>query len=262
MTRPAVGRASGLRTAPPNNHLFVVLATPSGSQRHLDCAALARHNLRTATVDTVDELRRALDRSAPDLAVVNAAVAADQSASVLALVRAVRTPLIAVAVGDPAARSELLLAGVDDCLPAPYTSEELAARVVAIARRVRRADAVHPAHVLQVGPVQLDIRSRTATVRGSELTLTAMEFDLLACFLRHPGEVLTRDRLLAEVWRYPSGAADTITVHVRRLRSKVESNPSRPALIQTIWGIGYRLAPMTCTHPRPMDPRPAPATAT
>jgi two-component system response regulator ResD len=204
-----------------------------------------------------------VDRSAPDLAVVSAAaVAADRPASVLALVRSVSTPLIAVAVGDPVARSELLVAGAEDCLPAPYISEELAARVVAIGRRLRRGEAVHPAHVLQVGPVQLDIRTRTATVRGSELTLTAMEFDLLAYFLRHPGEVLTRDRLLAEVWGYPSGAADTVTVHVRRLRSKLESDPGRPALIQTIWGIGYRLAPMTSTRPRPMDPRPAPATAT
>jgi two-component system response regulator ResD len=229
------------RPAEAEDHLFVVLATPSGAQRRLDSAALMRHGLRTAAVDTVDELREVFDRTQPDLAVLDSALTADRPGAVLALVRAVSTPVVAVAVRHAAARVELLLAGVADCLPVPYASEELAARVVAIGRRIHWARTVDVTSVLRVGPVQLDMRTRTVLVDDFEVALTAMEFDLLACFLRHPGEVLTRDRLLAEVWGYPSGAAETVTVHVRRLRAKIEADPTRPALIQTVWGLGYRL---------------------
>jgi len=70
--------------------------------------------------------------------------------------------------------------------------------------------------------------------------LTTKEFDLLSCFVRHSGKALKRDRLLAEVWGYTVGEASTVTVHVRRLRSKVEADPNRPELIQTVWGVGYR----------------------
>jgi two-component system response regulator ResD len=237
------GMSAVRRPAEAKDHLFVVLATPSGAQRRLDSAALMRHGLRTAAVDTANELREVFDRTPPDLAVLNPALTADRPSAVLALVRAVSTPVVAVAVRDPATRVELLLAGVADCLPAPYASEELAARVVAIGRRVHRAKTVDAASVLRVGPVQLDMRARTVLVHDFEVALTAMEFDLLACFLRHPDDVLTRDQLLAEVWGYPSGAADTVTVHVRRLRAKIEADPSRPALIQTVWGLGYRLRP-------------------
>jgi DNA-binding response OmpR family regulator len=234
-------RGSVPRTAGANDQLFVVLATPIGSQRRLDLAALARHGQRVVAVSTMDELRGTLHRASPDVVVVDAAIIADRAASMLAMVHGWRTPLIAVAVRDPAVRVRLLLAGVDDCLAAPYTSEELAARVIAIGRRVYGAETQDSAHVLQLGPVRLDARTRKVHVHGSEVALTAMEFDLLGCFLRHPGQVLSRERLLAEVWGYTSGAAETVTVHVRRLRSKVESDPSRPGMIETIWGIGYRL---------------------
>ncbi|MBA2472152.1 MAG: response regulator transcription factor [Pseudonocardiales bacterium] len=229
------------RTAGVNNHLTVVLAMPGGSQRRLDSAALVRHGLRVVAVSTTVELRRALDRACPNLAVVDTAIVAGCRASALALVRDVNTPLIAVAVPDPAVRVALLLAGMADCLSRPYTSEELAARVIAIGRRIHRAAAVDAADVLRAGTLALDLRARRVQVHGTEVALTAMEFNLLGCFLRHPGEVLSRERLLVEVWGYPSGAVETVTVHVRRLRTKVESDPSRPELIQTIWGIGYRL---------------------
>lgn len=221
--------------------LFVALAAPDTSQRFLDSTALARHGQRVAVVSTIDELHQTLRRSFPDLAVVDPAIVADRPATVQTLVRGVRTPLIAIAVRDPGLRAQLLLAGLDDCLPAPYTSEELAARVIAVGRRIYGGESQDNAHLLRLGPVHLDARARRVHVHGSEVTLTAMEFDLLGCFLRHPGEVLSRVRLLAEVWGYASGALETVTVHVRRLRSKVESDPSRPELIQTIWGVGYRL---------------------
>ncbi|MBA2323615.1 MAG: response regulator transcription factor [Pseudonocardiales bacterium] len=219
--------------------LFVVLATRDGSQRRLDSVALAGHGLRVGSVDTIDELREALGQLRPDVAVVDVGLAAGRHAVVLELVRHASTPLIAVSIAEPAARVELLLAGADDCLPSAYTSVELAARVIALGRRTC-LDPTQRGRVLRAGPLQLDLRGRRVGVRGSEVPLTAMEFNLLSCFLRHPDEALSREWLLAEVWGYTSGTTETVTVYVRRLRSKIESDPARPVLIQTVWGVGYR----------------------
>lgn len=239
--RAALHGASVPQPASATDHLFVALAAPVGSQRFLDSTALARHGQRVVVVSTMDELHQMLHRACPDLAVVDPAIVADRPAALLALVRGVRPPLIAVTVRDPAQRAQLLIAGLDDCLPVPYTSEELAARVIAVGRRAYGRETQGSTDLLRLGPVQLDARARRVQVHGSEVALTPMEFDLLGCFLRHPGEVLSRVRLLAEVWGYPTGELGTVTVHVRRLRSKVEPDPSQPELIQTIWGIGYRL---------------------
>ncbi|MEO7195717.1 MAG: hypothetical protein ABIZ05_13025 [Pseudonocardiaceae bacterium] len=95
-------------------HLFVVLATGSRSRRHLDSAALAQHGLRVVSVDTIDELREALGQLRPDVAVVDVSLAVGRRSVVLELVRGASTPLVAVAVADPAERVELLLAGADD----------------------------------------------------------------------------------------------------------------------------------------------------
>lgn len=242
MTRPfSHHNGSGRRTTAVNDPPFIVLSIASGFQRRLDVTALVRHGLRVVGARTIEELRRVMDRACPDLVVVDAAIVGDSWADVLARARAVSTPLVAVDVPDPAARVALLLAGVDDCLPAPYTSQELAARVVAIGRRVNRIEPLETSGVIRVGSLQLDVRARRVRLHGAEITLTAIETDLLGCFLRHPDEVLSREWLLTEVWGYTSGTTETVTVHVRRLRSKVESDPSRPELIQTIWGIGYRL---------------------
>lgn len=78
---------------------------------------------------------------------------------------------------------------------------------------------------------------------GRELALTLREFDLLTFFLRHPGQVFTREELMREVWGWDFGDLSTVTVHVRRLRGKVETDAARPQLIQTVWGVGYRLDP-------------------
>jgi len=222
-----------------NDHLFVLLAAHRGIQRRLVSNALLRHGARVAAVDSFDELRDALQALRPDVAVVDVAIATDQR-EILALVRDTGTALIAVAVRNPAARVELLLAGADDCLPASYAPEELTARVIAIVRRTYRVAAREAGRVLRGGPLRLDVSARRVEVGGSEVFLTAMEFDLLSCFVRHAGETLSRERLLAEVWGYTTGAAATVTVHVRRLRSKIEADPSRPELVHTVWGIGYR----------------------
>lgn len=86
----------------------------------------------------------------------------------------------------------------------------------------------------------MDPAARRALKDGTELALTIREFDLLAFFLRHPGRVFSREDLMREVWGWDFGDLSTVTVHVRRLRGKVEDDPARPRLIQTVWGVGYR----------------------
>lgn len=222
------------------NHVFVVLAAQGGPERNLVCAAMNARGIRVATVDCLDDLRFAVHRRKPDVAVVDISLADDRFAAVLAPVRSTGTALVVLAVRDATVRAQLLLAGADDCLPAAYAPDELIARVVAVARRTYRTALSDVAESLQAGPLRLDSRARRVDVHGCEVFLTLREFDLLSYFLRHPGEVLSRERLLAEVWGYTFGSLDTVTVHIRRLRSKVEADPSRPELIHTVWGIGYR----------------------
>lgn len=228
---------SSVTAAGTDDHLFVVLATPPGPQRRLVANALMDRGIRIAAVGSLHELRTALDRSRPDVVIVDVALAANQ-VDILGLVSTAGAPLIATSVRNPALRVELLLAGADDCLPARFVPEELIARIAAVVRRSHRA--TPPATMVRSGPFRIDVQGRRVRVRGSEIFLTAREFDLLSYFIRHSGETLSRDRLLTEVWGYTVGDAATVTVHVRRLRCKVEDDPNRPEHIRTVWGIGYR----------------------
>ncbi len=185
------------------------------------------------------ELRTALDRSRPDLVIIDAALAANP-VDILGLVSSAGAPLIATSVRNPALRVRLLLAGADDCLPARFAPEELLARIAAVVRRSHRDTSPEPAALMQIGPFWIDVHGRRVKVRGSEVFLTAREFDLLSCFIRHAGQALSRDRLLSEVWGYTVGDAATVTVHVRRLRCKIEADPRHPEYVRTVWGIGYR----------------------
>ena len=93
---------------------------------------------------------------------------------------------------------------------------------------------------LEAGGIAIDVAGRRALVRGEPVGLTAREFDLLVFLMRHPGRVFRREELLEQVWGYSFGDLSTVTVHVRRLREKIESDPSDPRLVETVWGVGYR----------------------
>ncbi|WJV50221.1 response regulator transcription factor [Streptomyces flavofungini] len=151
--------------------------------------------------------------------------------------------IMLTARGDEDDRILGLEVGADDYVTKPFSPRELVLRVESVLRRSRAsAPGPHPGgSLLRVAGLGLDPKARRATKNGTELALTVREFDLLAFFLRHPGRAFGREELMREVWGWDFGDLSTVTVHVRRLRGKVEDDPAAPRLIQTVWGVGYRL---------------------
>ena len=134
--------------------------------------------------------------------------------------------------------------GADDYVVKPFSPQELVSRVKAVLRRVTTSSTVGDLRTLSYGSLSIDPRNRSVVVNGRERSLTALEFDLLHFLVRHPRQVFTRAQLLDQVWGYEYfGDASTVTVHVRRLREKIEDDPSQPRWVQTVWGVGYRFEP-------------------
>jgi two-component system response regulator ResD len=150
--------------------------------------------------------------------------------------------ILLTAKGEEADRVIGLRLGADDYVVKPFSPAELVARVEAVLRRVDTS----PAHEapLVLSEMTIDPAARRVTVRGEEVALTQREFDVLLFLARHPGQVFSRNQLMDAVWQYSFYTdTSTVTVHIRRLRSKIESDPAQPRHIQTVWGVGYRFQP-------------------
>jgi DNA-binding response OmpR family regulator len=153
--------------------------------------------------------------------------------------------LLLTARGDEADRIAGLNVGADDYVVKPFSPGELVARVRAHLRRVQ-LDSLPPKAdgVLSGGDIRLDAHNRSVEVNGIPVNLTAKEFDLLHYLMAHPGRAFSRDDLLDAVWdRNFFGDASTVTVHIRRLREKIERDPGRPTHVKVVWGVGYKFDP-------------------
>jgi DNA-binding response OmpR family regulator len=131
--------------------------------------------------------------------------------------------------------------GVDDYVVKPFSPRELVARVKAVLRRGTGDGQGESEKALVFDNLRIDPRERSVTLNDSLIALTAKEFDLLWFFARHPKQVFTREQLLNQVWGYEFyGDESTVTVHMRRLREKIEPDPAVPSYIHTVWGVGYK----------------------
>ena len=149
------------------------------------------------------------------------------------------------ALGEEADRVVGLEIGADDYVTKPFSPRELVLRVRSVLRRAAPQDTPL---VLRDGDLVVDVARRVALLGDRELALTVREFDLLAYLLRHPGRAFKRSELLDAVWGWTFGDHSTVTVHVRRLREKIEADPAEPTRIVTVWGVGYRYEPATAAR--------------
>jgi two-component system response regulator ResD len=150
--------------------------------------------------------------------------------------------IMLTARGEEADRIVGLELGADDYVTKPFSPRELAARVRTVLRR--SAPETSRTEQLAFGDLTIDAGMREVTKAGVPLRLTVKEFDLLWFLARHPRHVFSRDQLMDRVWGYEAALdTGTVTVHVRRLREKIEDDPSHPRLLQTVWGVGYRFTP-------------------
>jgi two-component system, OmpR family, response regulator ResD len=152
--------------------------------------------------------------------------------------------ILLTARGEESDRLVGLRHGADDYVVKPFSPAELVARVDAVLRRLSpRVEDQEPAPIV-LGALRIEAAKRTVHLDGVELSLTQREFDLLAFLAARPGRVFSRDQLMEAVWDCPFYTdTSTVTVHVRRLRGKLGDDPAKPRLIETVWGVGYRLRP-------------------
>ena len=168
--------------------------------------------------------------------------------------------------GDEQERILGLELGADDYVTKPFSPRELMLRIQSVLRRSSSPPPAPAPEPLHAGDLTLDPAARRAQRGGRELALTLREFDLLAFLLRHPGTAFGREELMRSVWGWDFGDLSTVTVHVRRLREKVEDDPAAPRLITTVWGVGYRFDPAgppdAPDAPNPADAPDAPVSGT
>jgi DNA-binding response OmpR family regulator len=204
---------------------------------------LKREGYRTLEAADGHRARELVEAESPNLVVLDLMIPGTDG---LALCRWIRSssqlPVIMLtARGEEADRIVGLEIGADDYVTKPFSPRELVARARSVLRRAEPT--LPPAERMTFGDLELVPSTREVRKTGQPLQLTAKEFDLLQFLASHPRHVFSRDQLMSRVWGY-SAALDTgtVTVHIRRLREKIEDDPSHPRFLQTVWGVGYRFA--------------------
>ncbi|HLM86544.1 MAG TPA: response regulator transcription factor [Solirubrobacteraceae bacterium] len=184
--------------------------------------------------------------SRPDLVVLDLMLPGPGGLEVMRRLREIDRDRMAVilltAKGEESDRVVGLRLGADDYIVKPFSPAELVARVDAVLRRMDTAPEGGPA--LEFDGLSVDPTSRRVLVDSQQVTLTQREFELLLFLARHPGHAFTRQELIDRVWKFSFYTdTSTVTVHVRRLRAKIERDPAQPRFLETVWGVGYRFMP-------------------
>jgi DNA-binding response OmpR family regulator len=212
--------------------------------REVVVSYLQREGYRTLEAGDGDTARELVERDEPSLVVLDVMLPGTDGLELCRWIRArSELPVILLtARGEEADRIVGLELGADDYVTKPFSPRELAARVRTVLRR--STPDVPKAERLSFEELSIDARTREVKKEGTELRLTAKEFDLLWFLACHPRQVFSRDQLMDRVWGYEATLdTGTVTVHIRRLREKIEDDPSQPRLLQTVWGVGYRFTP-------------------
>ena len=204
---------------------------------------LEREGYRTLEAADGTRARELLERESPSLVVLDLMLPGTDGLSLCRWIRS-RSDLPVImltARGEETDRIVGLEIGADDYVTKPFSPRELAARVRTVMRRSARPST--RAEHLSFDGLELDASTREVTKAGALIRLTAKEFDLLWFLASHPRRVFSRDQLMDRIWGYDAAVdTGTVTVHVRRLRQKIEDDPSSPRFLETVWGVGYRFA--------------------
>ena len=228
-------------------HVLVVEDDPTVREvvtRYLELAGLD-----VAAVGDGESALTEADARWPDLVVLDLMLPSLDGFEVCRRLRS-RAPvpvIMLTARGDEDDRVMGLELGADDYVAKPFSPRELTARVKAVLRRASGSDALthapdQPVSIV-AGDLRIDVAAREVYRGGELLVLTAREFDLLVFLASHPRRAFRREELLEHVWGYTYGDTATVTVHVRRIREKIEANPGEPRFLTTVWGVGYRWNP-------------------
>ena len=211
---------------------------------------LSRYLLREGfAVDMAEDGERALavfTANPPDLVLLDLMLPRIDGLEVFRRIRAAApTPVIMLtARGEVTDRIVGLEVGADDYVTKPFSPREVVARVRAVLRRASSERVSSEIDEIVHGDLRIDLRRHEVSVRGRPVRLTRKEFDLLTALASAPGTTFSRSRLLEDVWDFAwHGDAATVTVHARRLREKIEDDPSHPRHLVTVWGVGYRFDP-------------------
>jgi DNA-binding response OmpR family regulator len=199
-------------------------------------------------VDVVNDGQVAVDKALtdpPDLVVLDLMLPSLGGLDVFTQLRAhLPTPVVMLtALGEEADRLVGLELGADDYVTKPFSPRELVLRVQSVLRRSTVPLAAGPAKVVSDGALTINLGAHEVTLDGVPVSLTVREYDLLAFLLQHPRQAFSRQELLKRVWGWDYADHSTVTVHVRRLREKIEGNPQHPLRVVTVFGVGYRYEP-------------------
>jgi DNA-binding response OmpR family regulator len=207
---------------------------------------LIRDGHRVECVPDGSAALRRIEEEPPDLVVLDLMLPGVDGLEVCRRLRA-RWPIPVVmltALGEETDKIVGFETGADDYMTKPFSPRELALRVRSVLRRARGGLQGAPAQGLMAdGDLTVDLGAHQASLGTVLVALTSREYDLLVFLMRHPRQAFTREQLLEQVWNWSFGDTSTVTVHVRRLREKLEANPALPRRIVTVWGVGYRYEP-------------------